>query len=227
MKKTISCLISLYNEGERIFTVLDSLNKLSSINEIIVVDDGSTIDNSQRIKRRYPKIKLLRFETNHGKSGAVFEGLKVCQGDSLLLFDADLYEINLKHLKTAIDYFLNHQEIDLIILKRMYDPLFNRIIRTDTVLSGQRLIRTNDLKEVFKKSFANFQLELAINDYMIRNKKQVGWLPFSCQDVRKVQKFGLIKGTFKELKMTADLISFKGPSYLIKSLLSFCTQRLK
>lgn len=227
MKETISCLISLYNEGERIFTVLDSLKQLSNLDETIVVDDGSTVNYSQEIKERYPRVNFLRFEKNHGKSGAVFEGLKVVSSDNVLLFDADLYDINIPHLKTAIDYFLNHQETDMVILKRMHDPLFNRLIRTNIVISGQRLLRTKDLREIFKTKFANFQLELAINDYMIKNKKRVSWLPFSCYDPRKIQKFGFIRGAIKELKMTADLFSFKGPWYFFHCLFTFATEKLE
>lgn len=226
MEKNLSCLIPTYNEGKRIFTVLDALLKLKNLEEIIVIDDASVIDLSLEIKKRYPEVKVLRFEKNHGKSGAVFEGLKIAKGKNILLFDADLYDINLNQLQEAIDYFLNHREVDMVILRRTNDPLFYKIIRTDTVTSGQRLLRTKDLKEIAKTHLLNFQLELAINDYMLKNKKNVGWLPLSLRDIFKVQKFGLIKGTLGEIKMLIDLLSYKGPFYFLKMLFSFCRKKL-
>lgn len=224
---TTSCLIPLYNEGERIFVVLDCLFKVKGLTEIIVIDDASTININQKLKEKYPNLKLLRFEKNHGKTGAIIEGLKVCSAENILLFDSDLFNINQKQLEKAVDYFSSHSDIDMIILRRINDTLFYRIIRSDTVISGQRLLRTKDLQAIIKTSFKNFQLEVAINDYMIKHQKIVGWLPLSCQDVRKTAKFGLIKGTIKDWLMILELLSYKGSLYYFKVLFSFCRKEIK
>jgi len=224
---TTSCLVPLYNENERIFVVLEALLKVKSLKEIIVIDDGSTINITQKLRKKYPGIKVFRFEINHGKSGAVFEGLKICQTENVLLFDADLFDIDVRELREAVEYFSRHREWDMIILRRMKDPWISKLIRTDIVTSGQRLLRTKDLKELAKTSLKNFQLELAINDYMLNHQKKVGWLPLVCRDIRKAQKYGLIKGNYKDFLMFVDLLSYKGLLYFFKLLFTFCQQEIK
>ena len=59
MLNKTSCLVPTYNEGERIFTVLDSLLKKDILAEIIVIDDASEIDITKDIKKRYPKAYLI------------------------------------------------------------------------------------------------------------------------------------------------------------------------
>ena len=51
MKKA-SAIISTYNESKRILGVLNSINKTKIIDEIIIIDDGST-DNLKKVINRF------------------------------------------------------------------------------------------------------------------------------------------------------------------------------
>lgn len=47
--------------------VLDEIQKVSNVDEIICVDDGSDDDSDMLIKIRYPDIKLVRLNRNVAK----------------------------------------------------------------------------------------------------------------------------------------------------------------
>jgi hypothetical protein len=52
------------------------------------------------------------------------------------------------------------------------------------------MLRTSDLKKVYKNKFNKYQLEIAINDFMDRNKKTVIRCPFSAENTFKQNKRG-------------------------------------
>jgi glycosyltransferase involved in cell wall biosynthesis len=97
MKASVSCLIPAYNEGANIGRVLDVVQELSFLDEIIVLDDGSS-DNTAEVVQRYQKksgvLKLLTSPANRGKTATIQKGVESCRGDVVVILDSDL--INLK-----------------------------------------------------------------------------------------------------------------------------------
>ena len=168
----VDCLVPFYNEGPRLTRTLHFLLKINDTSRIICVNDGST---EKLTLPSNPKIILENLPHNVGKTLAVKAGLKHITSQSVLLFDADLFNCNQADLETAISQFLSHSDIRLLILKRMNDHWINQLIRTNIVLSGQRLLRTQDLKAILEKPIKPYQLELAINDFMLKNNLKYSW----------------------------------------------------
>ena len=93
----ISIIIPVFNER-------DSINQLyaeivSGINardyEIIFIDDGSTDGSAEAIEdlaKSNEKVTLIQFYRNYGKSAALSEGFKHCEGDYIVTMDADLQD---------------------------------------------------------------------------------------------------------------------------------------
>lgn len=95
----LSAVVPVYNEEEsldkfypRLTTVLPKIDKDY---EIIFVDDGST-DNSLEIVKRFAKqdkhIRIFSFRKNQGKSEALTYGFKVAKGEYVVTLDADLQD---------------------------------------------------------------------------------------------------------------------------------------
>lgn len=91
---TVSIIVPTYNEEKSIISILKTINEQKIIGiklEIIVVDDGST-DNSVNILKKHSELysKLIILKKNFGKGGAVKAGLKEARGEYVLIQDADL-----------------------------------------------------------------------------------------------------------------------------------------
>ncbi len=97
MASTYSFIIPAYNESERLAVslpkVLDYVGKQQLPSEIIVVNDGSTDDTADVVRRfmaMHPDVRLVENPGNRGKGYSVRNGMLHAQGDVMLFTDADL-----------------------------------------------------------------------------------------------------------------------------------------
>lgn len=223
-QSSVDCIVPFFNEGSRLRQTIDFLIKVKGISKIICVNDGST---TLFYFPSHHRVVLVNLPQNLGKTMAIKEGLQHVKSQSVLLFDADLHDYHQQDLESAIALFLNKTDIDMLILRRSNDPWINRLIRTDIVLSGQRLLRLSDLKAISAKPVKRFQFELSVNDYMLAQFKACLWAPFHCRDIYKTKKYGFLPGLLGEFKMYHDLISYRGFRWYFNHLLTFCSKKLE
>lgn len=221
----ITCLIPFYNEGERTLNTLDKLTKIRTVSQFICIDDGSTDNTSALIQEKYPQIKVIKLSLNQGKSEAINQGLKHVKTAYILLFDADLSNIKIGEIENSITKMLSDQSIDMIILRRIIESKFLSLIRHDIVMSGQRILKTKDLRKVFEKQFKGYQLEMSINDYMMKKNKKVYWMPLSTSNPKKVFKHGLINSLSFYTDAIRGFISYSGFNGYLKQITTFCKQQ--
>jgi glycosyltransferase involved in cell wall biosynthesis len=91
----VSIVIPAFNEavriGESVRAINEFLEKLSFPTELVVVDDGSKDETSAVIAAfHFPRLRILRNSTNHGKGFAVAMGVRAALGEYVLFSDADL-----------------------------------------------------------------------------------------------------------------------------------------
>jgi glycosyltransferase involved in cell wall biosynthesis len=93
---SLSVIIPCYNEANTLETIFDRVRKTRIVDEIIIVDDGST-DGSRDILRRLAtqdeddcNLRIIFHEDNQGKGAAVVTGIRETTGDIILIQDADL-----------------------------------------------------------------------------------------------------------------------------------------
>ena len=164
MNPYISIIIPAYNEEVKIKDTLESIKGLEEINEIIVVDDGST-DKTTKIASEVnsEKIIVLKLDKNRGKGYALNYGLKIAMknADIIGFLDADLGS-SANDIKKLISPIIN-DEADVIIAKfppakkkgglgfvkgLAKESVFEMTgVELDATLSGQRLFK----KEVLEK----------------------------------------------------------------------------
>ncbi len=91
---SLSVLVPVYNEEKTVAEVLRRVLALGSlVKEIVVVDDASTDDTVavvERVAAADSRVRLLRQESNQGKTAAIRRALEQASGDLIIIQDADL-----------------------------------------------------------------------------------------------------------------------------------------
>jgi len=151
----ITCVIPAYNEETTIANVIANVKKVRTIEEIIVVDDGSK-DKTYKIASEQGA-NVIKHPVNKGKGAAIKTGVANAQGEIVLFLDADLYNISPKKIASMLQP-LENDEADFVkasftrargrVTELVVKPLLNVIlpfIKFNQPLSGQFAIR----KELF------------------------------------------------------------------------------
>lgn len=84
----IAALIPAYNEADIIVETVKAVRSICGVDEIIVIDDGSTDDTSKVASDAGASV--IRLEKNSGKGTALNAGLAQTDADIILMLDADL-----------------------------------------------------------------------------------------------------------------------------------------
>ena len=158
----ISLVIPIYNEEavipELIGRTVDSLNKITSDFEIILVDDGSS-DNSLDLlishREKDNRIKVLQLSRNFGHQAAYTAGMSKAQGKFVGLMDGDLQDP--PELFAKMHSMLSADNIDVVYGKRIKKVLFRgRSVLTHLFHKGfQKLSGLEDIENVGNFSMMN------------------------------------------------------------------------
>lgn len=111
----VSVIIPCYNQGQFVNESVQSvLNQTLQDFEIIIVNDGSTDENTINILKQYshPKLKIINTE-NHGLAIARNNGIKEASGKYILPLDAD-DKIAPKYLELAVNVLDKNSDIGIV-----------------------------------------------------------------------------------------------------------------
>ena len=164
MNPYISIIIPAYNEEDKIKDTLESIKSIETINQIIVVDDGSSDKTTEKASQvQSEKIKVFTLDKNKGKGFALNYGLKIAMenADIIGFLDGDLGNSS-SEVEKLITPIINN-EADVIIAK--FPPakkkgglgfvkgLAKQSVldmtgeELDATLSGQRLFKNEVLQQ--------------------------------------------------------------------------------
>jgi hyaluronan synthase len=96
-RPTVSIVIPAFNEEDGIIGTIQSCIEIdypAHLVEVIAVNDGSTDRTWPRIleaKERWPQLYAIDLGRNHGKRGAMAEGIRRAGGEILVFVDSDSY----------------------------------------------------------------------------------------------------------------------------------------
>ena len=96
----VSVIIPAYNEEDTVATVVDVVKEVSFVDEIIVVNDGSS-DNTRQ-EALNAGARVITHETNKGKGEALFTGYKEAECDIIAFIDADIHNLTSKKVEAMI-----------------------------------------------------------------------------------------------------------------------------
>lgn len=208
----LSIVIPCFNESKTLIKIIEKiiLTKIDGFKkEIIIVDDGSGSETQnilKKIKKEYPKIKIVFHEKNMGKSMALRTGFKLATGDVILIQDADLeYD--------PVDYF---RLLRPIILKKadvVYGSRFFKFKMNN--LTDKRQFVVNHFLTSFSNLFTRFKLTDMETGYKVFTKKTLDQI---CGQL-KSRRFGFEPeftakiSKIKSIKVGEVAISYKPRTY--------------
>ncbi|TXE10045.1 glycosyltransferase [Seonamhaeicola algicola] len=219
----ISVVIPLLNEQESLNELHDWIVQVMQSNhfsyEIIFIDDGSTDNSWQVIKRlsiENPYVKAIRFLKNFGKSQALHAGFEKSQGDVVITMDADLQDSpdeipELYNMIVNDGYDLvsgwKKKRFDSILAKNLPSKLFNWAARKT---SGVKLNDFNCGLKAYKQTVVkNIDVNGEMHRYIPVLSKNAGFANIGEKIViHQARKYGETKfGMNRFINGFLDLIT--------------------
>ncbi|MDR2623668.1 MAG: glycosyltransferase [Methanobrevibacter sp.] len=155
---SVSIVIPSYNEERDIGTIVSIVKKISYVDEVIVVDDGSY--DKTAIKASEAGAVVISHTSNQGKGSAIETGLKHSKGDIIAFIDGDLQNLSPKQVDAMIKPIMEGKtDITKTKFKREHGrvteltakPLLNFFfpeINLEQPLSGQFAGKRSDLVKI-------------------------------------------------------------------------------
>jgi len=161
----VAAIVPAYNEEARIAAVLQTLTHAAAVDEVIVVNDGST-DGTALAAQAIPGVQVVTLPRNKGKGGAMREGATRTEADVLLFFDADLVGLTPRHVQDLLAPVCSGEAtMSMGIFKggRLWTDMAQFFA---PAITGQRAIRRDVFLHIPNLETVGYGIELAINDYV-------------------------------------------------------------
>jgi len=202
----ISAVVPAYNEADRIEAVLAPLKAVDAVDDIVVVDDGST-DGTAHVARTMG-VDVVRLATNRGKAAALDRGVQSARHATLLFLDADLVGLRAEQVKQLVKTYLDGS-VDMVVGVFKNGRLNTDLSQTFApYLSGQRVLSKAQWQRIREQvSEMDFGVEIALKKVALKE----GWREARVEldgvtHVMKEEKRGLGKGLKDRFKMYGDIV---------------------
>lgn len=196
----VSAIIPAHNEASRIGKVLSVLNNTPSVQEIIVVDDGST-DGTSHVAHAYG-ITVIRNEAREGKGQALERGVQKAKGGVLFFCDADIEGLTPEFIEQIVSPIVNGgvemsigaraSKIRSLGFGYTYSPL----------LDGQRALKKELWERIPRRLKSGYRVEASLNYHANSFVHKV----FEISQVTKEVKRGFLRGRYQRYLMYGDVL---------------------
>ena len=179
----LSIIIVNWNGLNVILDCLDSVyNNIKSIDfEVIVVDNNSSDGSPEAVEKKFPDVKLIREEKNHGFAGANNIGIKKALGKYIVLLNSDTIILD-STFKNIIEIMDSDKNIGILGPKVLnedgsFQSSAGRFPSLMSEISGYFFLsRIPGLNIVFKDRFIREEFD---------EIKEVDWISGACLFLRK------------------------------------------
>jgi len=173
----VSAIICVYNEEKTIKNIVVSASINSAIDEIIVVNDGSS-DKTNEILTETSKVfdfKHIVLPKNRGKGFAMATGIENVRNEIIIFIDADLLNLNDEHFLQLLTPMIKN-EADMV-LGQATETLINYGVNPFKSFTGQRAMLKKDVIPIVEKmKNSRFGVETLINLYYQSQGKKVKYV---------------------------------------------------
>lgn len=121
----ISIIALNYNQTDVTCAFLESLKKLTYKNyEIVLIDNNSTVDPTERFCREFPEVRFFRSSKNLGFTGGNNLAIKLAKGDYFFIVNNDTEVASPNLLEKLIEPFENDPTIGMVSpkIRFFYNP---------------------------------------------------------------------------------------------------------
>lgn len=223
--KVISAIVPAFNESETVADVVRALEEHASIDEVIVVDDGSTDATAERV--RATSARLVSFPSNQGKAAAMAKGVELARNETIFFVDADLRGLTAEVIDSLINPVVSGEFDMFVAIRDRRQSLLNKIVYFSPILGGERVLKKSLWYQVPSWCVQSFQIEIALNYFSKRCGGKMGFeLMPGLMHIKKEKKRGFLPGAAARVKMYAELVSIAFKLYVIHSAISIFSDRL-
>jgi len=171
------------------------LLKLSFPYEVIVVDNASGDGCGEMIKNEFPEVRFIQSNTNHGYAGGNNLGLKIANGEYIMIVNPDIAMLT-NEIDKMLDYMKNYPGIGI---------LGPKLINPDGTIQYSCYKFPTFFIPFFRRTFLGSLpiLDNKVKNYLMANwdhkeNREVDWLLGGCLLIRKtlLDKIGLLDERF-------------------------------
>lgn len=200
-RPTVSAIVPVFDEEKTIAGVITALLDSPRLDEVIVVNDGSSDSSPEIIKSFEPRIKFINLHQNQGKGFALAKGIRKAKGEIITFWDADLIGISDQHIESLLRPILE-KEADVVLGYRVVGQNFTSPFKEVT---GQRAYYRKDLlPHVSKFKHSRFGVEVYLNNaFKDRRIVRIPWRGLG--SLMKYQKFNPQKAVREYVKEGVEI----------------------
>ena len=190
--------------------MLKALTKTGIINEIIVVDDGSS-DNTEEEAKSFKGVKVIKNKKNMGKSYSMDRGVNAAREPILFFCDADLSGLTPDIIEQIV-LPVKTGRVDMFIGLRK--NLMQKAVKLFALNSGERAMRREVWEKLPEKFKYRYRVEVGLNYIATKYGRGSGAVEFDYYQEIKEKKYGFMRGAFLRWWMNLDV----GYAYLLITL---------
>ena len=172
-----SAIICVYNEEKTLVDVIISASKSEIVNEIVVVNDGSTDNTKKIIEDLKNKIEItdIHFKKNKGKGYAMAVGVENATNEIIAFIDADQTNIISGYIDQIVNPLLK-KECDMVLGYSTVNIL-NQDVNPLKILTGERAVYKKDITPILcKMKESRFGVETLLYFYFISIGKTIEFI---------------------------------------------------
>ncbi|MGH8203523.1 MAG: glycosyltransferase family 2 protein [Steroidobacteraceae bacterium] len=222
----VSAIIPAHNEALTIQSVIEPLLGHPSIDEVIVVDDGST-DATLAVARE-AGATVISMPENGGKAAAMSRGVAAATNDIVFFSDADIVGLTPEIISRIVTPVTSGAYDMFVGIRGRKTYWANRLLHFTPILGGERALRKELWDHVPRTYKKNFQIEIALNFFAKLNGHRMGFTVVpGLSQVIKEKKRGLWPGLWQRLSMIADILLVSWRIYVVLQLRLFARRNLR
>ena len=213
----VSVVIPAFDEVETIGASVDAALHHPQVDEVLVIDDGSSDGTGAAAERAGARV--IRLEPNRGKAAAMDAGVRAARRDVILFLDADVVGHTDSTLTRIMRPVLDGRHEMFVGIHTRRTLWLNRILHFFPIISGERAI-TRRLWDAVPPVHKNgFQIEIAMNHTAKQFQRSMGHaLIRGTRHHTKEQKYGFWVGHWRRQRMMAEIVAISFRLYVVGTL---------